>query len=280
MKLMTLNTHSLIEENYTQKLSDFVSAIAEIKPDIIALQEVNQTINKPSVPKEQLYGYYPCGENIIISEDNHVCNMVKLLREKGVNYYWTWLPLKCGYDKYEEGIALMSRLPITDTKVIRVSEINDYRNWKTRKIIGIKIQGMSDEWFFSVHYGWWDDKEEPFKKQWENTLSELPKSEKIWLMGDFNNPSQVRNEGYDLMLSSDFFDSFELAERKDSGITVGNVIDGWREKTASADGMRIDLILCSEKSEILSSEVIFNEKNHPVVSDHYGVLVEYERSGI
>ena len=42
MKLLTLNTHSLVEENYSEKLSIFVKAVAEIKPDIIALQEVNQ----------------------------------------------------------------------------------------------------------------------------------------------------------------------------------------------------------------------------------------------
>ena len=40
MKLLTLNTHSLREENQEQKLEWFLEAVMAEKPDIIALQEV------------------------------------------------------------------------------------------------------------------------------------------------------------------------------------------------------------------------------------------------
>ncbi|MCD8170518.1 MAG: hypothetical protein LUE94_14670 [Clostridiales bacterium] len=43
MKLMTLNTHSLEEENYEAKLHAFAEGVCRAEPDIIALQEVNQT---------------------------------------------------------------------------------------------------------------------------------------------------------------------------------------------------------------------------------------------
>ena len=45
MKLLTLNTHSLREENQEQKLEWFLEAVMAEKPDIIALQEVNQTVS-------------------------------------------------------------------------------------------------------------------------------------------------------------------------------------------------------------------------------------------
>ncbi len=45
MKLLTLNTHSLQEENYLQKLEQFVQTICQEKPDVVALQEVNQSVN-------------------------------------------------------------------------------------------------------------------------------------------------------------------------------------------------------------------------------------------
>ena len=45
MRLLTLNTHSLVEENYPQKLHDFSAAVLRLKPDVIALQEVNQPIS-------------------------------------------------------------------------------------------------------------------------------------------------------------------------------------------------------------------------------------------
>ena len=40
------------------------------------------------------------------------------------------------------------------------------------------------------------------------------------------------------------------------------------------DGMRLDYIWCNKKKEILSSRVVFNGLKEPVVSDHYGVLIE------
>ena len=47
MKLLTLNTHSLIEENYEQKFKIFVEEIYKEHPDIIALQEINQSADYP-----------------------------------------------------------------------------------------------------------------------------------------------------------------------------------------------------------------------------------------
>ncbi len=277
MKLLTLNTHSLVEEHYTEKLHAFVQTVSEEQPDIIALQEVNQTIAE--TPVTALHGgYVPCADGITIRRDNHVCNAAELLCKQGLEYHWTWLPLKKGYDKYDEGIALMSRSPILETKIIRTSAMDDYNNWKTRKILGIRTEASPDEWFFSVHYGWWDDPDEPFQGQWQRTKDALIDHSRVWLMGDFNSPAEVRREGYDMIQNDGWYDSYALAKNKDGGTTVGHMIDGWKDKTESTDGMRIDQIWYSEKPEILSSEVIFNGKNRAIVSDHYGVVVHYERS--
>ncbi len=278
MKLLTLNTHSLVEENYPEKLSAFVSAIAETKPHIIALQEVNQTIAKAPV-SGGIKGYVPCAENVIIRADNHVYKTAEMLCRQGVEYCWTWLPLKKGYDKYDEGIAVMSLGKILETRVMQISGIDDYNNWKTRKIVGIRTESAPDEWFFSIHYGWWNDKDEPFQEQWKRTSEYMKGYTKVWLMGDFNNSPQSENEGYDMIKNDGWHDSFTLAKTKDSGITVGKIIDGWQDKISGTNGMRIDQIWCKQKCGILSSKVIFNGKNKPVVSDHYGVMAEYERSG-
>ncbi len=275
MKLLTLNTHSLVEEHYLEKLEAFVQATAEELPDVIALQEVNQTIAE--MPIEPAQGYVPCAKGITIRQDNHVHSVAALLEQRGVHYFWTWLPLKKGYDKYDEGIALMSRSPILETKIVQTSAIDDYNNWKTRKLIGICTEAAPDEWFFSVHYGWWNDADEPFQGQWQRTQAALQHPQ-VWLLGDFNSPAEVRGEGYDLIRHAGWHDSFLLAKKKDSGITVGHIIDGWKDKITDTDGMRIDQIWCSEERSIRSSEVIFNGINRSIVSDHYGVIVTYERS--
>lgn len=269
MKLLTLNTHSHIEENYPLKLKNFVMAIAEEQPDVIALQEVNQSISSPVIPSGMLMDFTPCG-SFSVKEDNHAYNAAKMLEKMGIRYYWTWLGIKEGYGKYEEGIALLSRDKISETHMLTVSVTDNRKNWKTRKIAGIYTCG---QWFYSVHLGWWDDKDEPFCEQWKKLSEHLRKKDMVWLMGDFNSPAGVRGEGYDMMRNDGWYDSFVLATEKDSGITVPKSIDGW-ESGVSGNGMRIDYIWSSRKAEIASSEVIFNGRNYPVVSDHYGIIIK------
>ena len=83
MKLLTLNTHSLVEDNYPQKLEAFVEGIAAEKPQIIALQEVNQSIS--AMPAEATEYYHPCCGNAVIKCNNYVYRAAQLLREKGVD---------------------------------------------------------------------------------------------------------------------------------------------------------------------------------------------------
>ena len=56
MKILTLNTHSLQEEQYAEKLEWFVEGVLAEMPDIIALQEVNQTADAEFLPKDMLTG--------------------------------------------------------------------------------------------------------------------------------------------------------------------------------------------------------------------------------
>ncbi len=276
MKLLTLNTHSLEEKDYKIKTEYFIKAVLKEKPQVIALQEVNQSENAPEVESQFVEEYYPCQHDVRVRTDNHMVTITKALKEQGLTYYWTWLPMKRGYDKYDEGIAVMSLFPITETKVFTISRADDYTNWKTRKIVGIQTENTGDTWFFSVHYSWWIDQEEPFLEQWEKTQKFLGSYDNVWLMGDFNNPAQVSGEGYDTMRKSRYKDSYAEAKQKDDGITVAGVIDGWRDKMVGYDGMRIDQIWFTGEKEIADSRVIFNGKNEPEVSDHYGLLVETE----
>lgn len=277
MKILTLNTHSLIEENYENKLREFVKWIIDVQPDVFSLQEVNQSLSSPKLVATDNLGYVPCkGEHIRILLDNHALRIAEMLKAEGFSYEWTWIPLKIGYDRFEEGLAIFSKSPIEDTRQFYISKIKDMKNWKTRKMLGIKTNGM---WFYSVHMGWWDDKEEPFVDQWDRVREELGEvyniEETSFIMGDFNCPAQIRGEGYDYVKESGWLDTWNLAKEKDSGITVGKIIDGWRERLeGDIDGMRIDYIWCNRPVKVLRSWVVFNGKNYSVVSDHYGIEIE------
>lgn len=281
MKILTLNTHSLVEEDYLQKLEIFIEVVREKMPDVIALQEVNQSADAPAADKKDLDGWVPAGDTgILIRRDNHALQIAGLLKKAGISCSWTWLPVKLGYGKYDEGMAFFSlNSGITATDSFHISLGHDYRNWKTRMALGIKTEKY-DSWFYTTHMGWWNDEDEPFSAQLELLNSFLDQKRKdgpVWLMGDFNSPDAVRNQGYDALQNTGWKDTYLLAGQKDSGITVGTVIDGWRDQIDDADsmeGMRIDYIWCSRDIPIACSSVIFNGKNGSIVSDHFGIIIE------
>ena len=164
MKLLTLNTHSLIEPEYEAKREIFVEFIAKEQPDVFALQEVNQTAAAPEL-KAVPAGYTSCpGNTVPLKADNHAAAVARMLEQKGVCYHWSWLPAKIGYDRYDEGMAVFSRAPITQTENLLLSRSNDYSYWKTRRVLGICA---GDVWYYAVHMGWWKDEEEPFADQWQ-----------------------------------------------------------------------------------------------------------------
>ena len=55
MKFLTLNTHSWMEENPQQKFEDLLKDILAKQYDVICFQEINQTIESPVVPVNDLY---------------------------------------------------------------------------------------------------------------------------------------------------------------------------------------------------------------------------------
>ncbi len=280
MKLLTLNTHSLQEEAYLEKLEQFVLVIQKEKPDIIALQEVNQSIDAPLAKEELLQGWVPCLDGVRIRQDNHAAQVALRLNQAGICCSWTWISAKIGYDRYDEGMAfLCMNQNITKVDSFFLSKCKDYQNWKTRRALGIQIQNSKD-WFYTVHMGWWQDEEEPFLTQWEQLTAVLqPKREQntVWLMGDFNSPAEFRKQGYDCILKDRWKDTYQLAKQKDCGITVEGCIDGWEEfyqKQTMPKGLRMDLIWCSQSVPIEYSKVLFNGESEPKVSDHFGVLIK------
>ena len=360
MKILSMNVHSLIETEEGAKLEQFARMVQTEQPDVIGLQEVSQTGSAPVVAdgeglvvmngpesseslkitvEEGWEGYVPCrgraGEDhspVLLRQDNYALRLAARLRQLGTPYYWTWIPIKLGYGKYDEGLAIFSKTPVSDTDRFFISRSRDYGYWKTREILGVRTQAGGHEpfWVYTVHMGWWDDEEEPFNAQWEQVEkgleAKLAKERAglsaegaadqtgdasgaedpglgagasraaglsgtgadgplVWLMGDFNSPAQVRGEGYDLIAGWGWQDTYQLAQEKDSGITVEGVIDGWREKLAvdgsgqggpgedTVPGMRIDHIWCSKEVGIKRSQVLCDGRHYPKVSDHNGVMV-------
>lgn len=273
MKILTLNCHSLEEENYQDKLEAFVLEVVTRKPAVIALQEVNQSMASKAVTEAIDCGYCACQSGVVLKEDNHALNVAKRLKSMGYPMYWTWTPAKKGYDKYEEGLALFSVYPIEKVEQIYTTVSKDFNNWKVRKALSaVCTAGGKKLQFISVHMGWWEDMEEPFISQWEKLETLEEKDACCFVMGDFNSPASERNAGYDYIISKGWKDTYSLAKSKDEGFTVCKKIDGWKDRKASKN-MRIDFIFTRNSPRVENSYVVFNGKNGQIVSDHFGVII-------
>ncbi|WP_338449788.1 endonuclease/exonuclease/phosphatase family protein [Niallia oryzisoli] len=257
MRLLSLNCHSWIEENQMEKMKILAETIQEKSYDVVALQEVNQSINAETIDG-------------LIKKDNFALVLLEELKKLGVtDYQLAWDFSHISYGEYEEGVALLTKHPIEAKRSFFVSQSEDIANWKTRKVGGITIRYHKEMIsFYSCHLGWWEDAEEPFKDQFDRLCRFVSKDEKFFLMGDFNNAAHLRSEGYDYILSKGLYDTHLLAKVKDDGITVAGQIAGWDE---NKQDLRIDYIFSSVPLEVQESSVIFNEKNKPVISDHFGV---------
>lgn len=257
MKLLTLNCHSWQEENQLEKIEALAKAIQENSYDVIALQEVSQPIDGQVIREN-------------VKNGNYVIVLLEALQKLGVtDYEYVWDLSHLGYETYEEGLALLTKHPITEKHSFFVSQIHDITYWKTRKIVGASIR-YKDELisFYSCHFGWWHDEEEPFEYQAKSLLEHVQGEERFFLMGDFNNHAGLKDEGYDYLMQHGLYDTYSLAKEKDSGVTVQGKIAGWDQ---NKQDLRIDLILTNQPCQVAYSQVIFNDVHRPVVSDHFGV---------
>lgn len=128
MKLLTLNCHSWQEENQVEKIKYLAEVIKEKQYDVIALQEVSQSIDAKLV-------------NSIIKEDNFaklLIDELNKLDEYKYNFIWDYSHI--GYDIYEEGLAILTKHEIEDFKSFYISKSDDKTNYRSRNIINIKVK--------------------------------------------------------------------------------------------------------------------------------------------
>ncbi len=260
MKILTLNCDSCEEEGQVEKLKYLAKTIKEKEYDVICLQEVSQKIKDKIVYKN-------------IKNSNYAYKLCEYLKEINCEYKFIWGFNHIGYDIYEEGVAILTRLKIEDSSEFFIGTSENTNYWKTRKVIRATIENKGEKIdFYSCHLGWWCDVENSFQEQIKTLLENINKrGNRCFLMGDFNNISAIRNQGYDFILNNNIFDTYNLANEKDNGITVVGKIDGWEKN--NTEEKRIDFIFTNKKIEIKKSKVIFNGKNKDKISDHYGIEV-------
>lgn len=270
MKVLTLNTHSWMEKSPVAQIEVLSQFIVEKNLDLIALQEVNQLIGgAPAVLDEY---FQTSGEEEPVLVDNFIYCLVLRLKELGKNYYWSWSYNHIGYDKFHEGVGLLSKNPIT-AETLAISKKTDPADYKTRKLLlGRTTIDSREILACSGHFSWWG--EDGFAYEWRQAEKYLEKNSlPLILAGDFNNAAEISNEGYQLVKESPLKlqDSFSSAKIKQGSATVVKKIDGWEKNTQP---LRIDYVFTSNDFKIQVYQICFDGNNAQQISDHYGIYVE------
>lgn len=267
MKLLTLNTHSWMEENMEAKCAALVERIVKQDYDLICLQEVNQLIN--TQPVSHPLHYQPLEGNPEIHEDNYALRLVEALAAKGKHYNWSWVYNHIGYDRFHEGVAILCQSSIEVVGVLASTTIipEDYHT-RRALLARTQIAGQSFS-VVSLHLSWW---EKGFEREW-NRLSKALEAESspLIIMGDFNNPTG--NQGYQRVLNANLnlVDSHSIAESVRGDHTIEAAIDGWEGNQAA---LKVDHIFVDKSCHVNASRVVFDGEDGPVLSDHFGLEVD------
>lgn len=259
MKILTINVHAWLEKNQMEKIDILAKAIAEKQYDVIAMQEVNQLMNNPVIFDD-------------IRQENYGWVLLEKLQEyTDTDYYYHWSNSHIGYGKYDEGLAIITKHKLLDVDEFYCTRAQSVNTITSRRINSatIEYKGQIIE-FYTCHMNLPTNQEEKMADNIQTILKRSQTDNLKILMGDFNTDAINSPEDYKMILSQGLYDTYTMAKEKDSGITVGGNIDGWSK---SKEEKRIDYILSNKEIKVKSSKVIFNGKNHPVVSDHYGLEV-------
>lgn len=260
MKLLTLNVHSWLEENQEDKLVILAKAIAENDYDVVALQEVNQLIVSETISQQ-------------LKKDNFGMLLVQMINEWSDHVYsYVWSQSHIGYDQYEEGIAILTKLPIYDTDAFYCSQSTDINSIAARKVVGLTLSyhnQLID--CYSCHINLPDCKGEDQVENVRSILNRHSAKRLKILLGDFNVDALSQSREYQRLKELPLYDTYDLATVKDDGITATKAIDGWDNHFQDK---RLDYVFVNEPCQVNAHRVIFNGKYKPIVSDHYGVEVE------
>jgi maltose 6'-phosphate phosphatase len=261
LKVMILNLHCYQEDNQDAKFSQIAKAINELDVDIVCLQEVAELWNDG-------HGDWNTNSAKIIND--------RLNKPYHIHADWAHL----GFNKYREGVALLSRYPMLKHESKYVSNSHDPYNIHTRKVVMAQVQvpcmGLIN--FFSAHLSWWDDGfPEQFKRlsKWAADKQTGDVSGTM-LCGDFN--IAAGSEGYNLVVkSNEYDDQFLAANAHGVFEKIFKVNDPYWQHYL-ADDYRIDYIFMNKSSDlrIISGRVLFTEEDYGRVSDHCGYLMTFE----
>lgn len=261
LRVMILNLHCYQEDNQDYKLSQIAKAIDEQAADIVCLQEVAEHWND--------------GHGDWASNAAHIINQ---RLQQSLHLYTDWSHL--GFDRYREGVAILSRYPLHHTQARYVSDSHDAYSIHSRKVVmaQIHVPYMGAINVFSAHLSWWEDGfQQQFQRlsDWANSL--LNENVKTNLLcGDFN--IAAGSIGYQQVVNANQYEDQYLAANQHGLFEKIFRVNDAHWGSLLTDDYRIDYIFMNKTSslQVISARVLFTEADYGSVSDHVGYLMTFE----
>ncbi|MCR5749533.1 MAG: endonuclease/exonuclease/phosphatase family protein [Lactobacillus sp.] len=275
MRMLTLNCHSLLDYDSDKQIQEIVDQIVREEIDVLSLQEANQSQFESAIDEDDLksLGYKePAEVNAIIKKDNFAYRLSRALKKVKLDFKWSWNSAYGGENGLEWGVALFSRLCLTNVHSTLISS-NDFTGNLTKRCV--LLAQLADEMktvVAAVHFNGENSSE--FRHEWSNlmeTIAGLGLSKRpVYLLGNFNVDAEVDTGSYTLMCQ-EFEDTYCSAISKGDGMTVRGKLDGWDDSGISE---RLDYILTNAQNEVSYSRICFDGNIGPRISNHAGVLIE------
>jgi maltose 6'-phosphate phosphatase len=262
LKVLTLNLHCYQEDNQDAKFSQIARAIDDLDIDLVCLQEV--------------------GENWSEGHGDWSSNAARIIRDRLRRHYhlhtdWSHL----GFDRYREGIAVLSKHGFRMTDAGYVSSSHDVYSINARKVVMVQVDvpymGLVN--IFSAHLSWLSG---GFLEQFERLRSWAKHKHgdhlaATLLCGDFN--VKAGSEGYQAVVHTrEFEDQYLAATSREVFDRVFRRHTDNIARHLAADG-RIDYVFMNSHSglhAVAARELFTSGDHYGRVSDHTGYCVEFE----
>ena len=261
LKVLILNLHCYQEENQDEKFTLIAKAINELEVDIVCFQEVAE--------------YWRDGEG------DWESNSAKLINDrlkKPFHLHTDWSHL--GFDKFREGVAILSRYPLSDQESRYVSDSHDIYSIHSRKVVMARahVPYIGAINVFSAHLSWLEDGfQDQFQQLHEWAEEKDNQHNKATLLcGDFN--ITAGSSGYEWVVDSNNYDDQFLAANEQGVFEKIFRVNDAHWQNLLADDYRIDYIFMNKASalQVTTAKVVFTDQDYGRVSDHCGYFMTFE----
>ena len=261
LKVMILNLHCYQEDQQDKKFSLIAKAIREQDVDVVCFQEVAEHWN---------HGHGDWASNS--------ANIINQRLKPPMHLYTDWSHL--GFDKYREGVAILSRYPLQHTQSRYVSDSHDAYSIHSRKVVmaNIQVPYLGSVNVFSAHLSWWEDGfQQQFQRLCEWADSQMNEFLSATLLcGDFN--IAAGSIGYQQVVQGHQYEDQYLAANHQGLFEKIFRVNDAHWGGLMTDDYRIDYIFMNKDSHlrVTSARVLFTDWDYGQVSDHCGYLMSFE----